>query len=160
MDEVLILMEEHSIAIAGDYTGAYNFRLYLTTTAVHFYEQANLFWRLCTCTVTNHCYQIPLTDIQNSAVGYMVGVKKGQGCCSVAETINSMRIFIELKPGKSPIWCWRCCNIPTVFTIVGCKNSTEFVDAVKKQMALTSGSRMIKPDKKDINLLHTYRCIH
>ena len=66
----------------------------------------------------------------------MVGVKKGQTCCLVVETINSMRIFIELKPGKALSWYWRCYNILTVFTIFGCENSTEFVDAVKKQMAL------------------------
>ena len=70
----------------------YNFHLYLTGTATHFNEQANLLWRLCTCTITNRLYQILLTYIEDIAVGYTIGAKsQGKGCCSLAKTMDRIQ---------------------------------------------------------------------
>ena len=114
------------------------FRLYLTSTAVHFSERnVSIFLRMFCCMFTRRRYEIPLTDIEDIAVGCLAGVKHRQGCCSFNEGLHST-LYIQLKPGKAVKRCWRYCNVPTVVKINGCINPREFVDAVKKQMLLVA----------------------
>ena len=109
--------------------------LYLTSTGICFVN----FNAACICCPKAQVH-IALTDIneiQDVSNVYMAG------CCYCGTEMDSTTIRLELKPNKAkeffPLY-YRCIScfsndIPIVIDFNYCENATEFVEAVKQQMA-------------------------
>lgn len=111
--------------------------LYLTSTGIHFVN----FNAACVCCPKAQVH-IALTDINK--IQDVSHVYKA-GCCKFGTKMDSTTIRLELKPNKAKEFfplCYRCISwfgndIPIVIEFNYCENATEFVEAVKQQMAAT-----------------------
>ena len=103
-------------------------QLYLTRTSI-FYTKVN---PVCVCCDTT-TVEIPLSQIEDIRVytetdGFLT-------CCSGIKIAYTTTILVEFKLTAAESKPWHCCcTIEPLIQIVCCENSTEFVDAVRRQM--------------------------
>ena len=111
--------------------------MYLTSTGIYFVN----FNAACTCCpkAQVHIALADINEIQEVSYVYMAG----PWCWKYGTKIDSTTIRLELKPNKAkeffPLYysCINCYSndIPIVIDFNYCENATEFVEAVKQQMA-------------------------
>ena len=105
-------------------------RMYLTTTSIHLVN----FDAVCVCVQNN--VRIDLTDIEE--IQEAAGATTKDGSKRGTKLAPPTTILVELKPTKAKEFYtgpYRRFDLPIVIAINHCENSTEFVKAVKQQMA-------------------------
>lgn len=106
-------------------------QMYLTPTTLHLVD----FNPNYVC-LPKKDLDIALTDINEiEEVGFVYKA----GCCDCGTKLASpSTVRVELKPNRAADffpWCCRSCDLPIVIDINYCNNATEFVEAVRQQMA-------------------------
>ena len=109
---------------------ANSWQMYLTTSSIHLVD----FNASCVCSRSNKRFD--LVDIKDIEV---VGSVYRGGCCNLgAKVAPATTILMELKPNRAKDFFILCCkrfDLPIVVAVNYCENATEFVEAVKNQMA-------------------------
>ena len=121
-----------------------SWRLYLTSTALHYREQRNQACACCSSPEDTGMRHVDLSDVQ----AITVEMNHVEGYCNSKTLPTTVKVV--LKPGRRhdllPHWCNRplievCFNPITsetsvILTLNHCMNAADFVKAVKERMAV------------------------